>query len=245
MKEVKKNEKIEGGEIAVEKSRFLSWLDNFWFHYKWPFIGITVAAIILLVCIIQSCTQRKEDMMIVYAGPVYMSQTELSAVCELMGNVLPEDFDKNDDKYVNVNTYQIYSEDQIKAIVADTDAAGNPGIVDKSYNSTEYRNYSTSLGTGENSVYLLDPWLFEDLKNNGRLAKLSDVLAETPNGAIDEYGVRLGDTALYQEFEVLQVLPEDTVVCLMKQLVAGRVAKDKFYSQEKAMFASIVGATVK
>ena len=31
---------------------------------------------------------------------------------------------------------------------------------------------------------------------------------------LDEYGVRLGDTELYEKYKVMQLFPEDTVICL-------------------------------
>ena len=240
-----KDEKIQDQGIVVKKSGFAAWLDNFWYHYKWGFIGVVVAAVILFVCIAQSCSKREEDILIVYAGPAYMSQTELASVVEVMSNAMPRDFDNNGDKFATMDTFQIYSEEQIKKITSETDSEGKAGYVDRNRNSNNFDQYNKYVLTGDSSVYLLDPSLYETLKNNNRLCKLSDVLAGIPNGAIDEYGVRLGDTALYAEYGVMKVLPEDTVVCIARPFVAGgKSSKEKYYVREKEMFAAIVDASL-
>lgn len=238
-------EKIQDRGISV-KGGALGWLENFWYHYKWHFIGGLVAFVIIFVCIVQSCTKREEDILVVYAGPAYMSQAQLSSIVEVLGNTMPRDFDGNGDRFANIDTFQIYSEEQVKAIIAETDADGNNGYVDRNLNSSNFDQYSKYILTGESSVYLLDRSLYENLRNNGRLMLLSDVLTDTPKGVLEDgYGVRLGDTALYEEFAVMRVLPEDTVICLMKQHIGGKSRKDKLYCREKEMFAALVDCTVK
>lgn len=242
--EQKNNEKIQDKGIAIKKDGRVSWAENFWYHYKWTVIGIAVAAVILFVCIAQSCSKREEDVLIVYAGPAYLALTDLASIEEVMGNVVPRDFDKNGDKFVIFNTFQIYSEDQIKSITAQTDASGKNGYVDRSRNTNNFDQYNKYILTGDSSIYFLDPSLYKTLKDNERLCKLADVFADVPDGNIDEYGVRLGDTALYKEYGVLKVLPEDTVICLARQNAIGKNSKDKYYRFEKEMFAAIVNGTL-
>ena len=240
-----KEEKIQDRGISTDGGA-VSWLENFWYHYKWHFIAGVVAFVILFVCIVQSCSKREEDILVVYAGPAYMSQAQLSSIVEVLGNNMPKDFDGNGDKFANIDTFQIYSEEQIKKITAETDSEGNYGYVDRNLNSSNYDQYSKYILTGESSVYFLDRSLYETLRNNGRLCLLSDVLSQTPQGALEDgYGVRLGDTKLYEDFAVMRVLPADTVVCLMKQYVGGKSSKDKYYLREKEMFSALVGCTVK
>jgi len=47
------NEKIEAGEIVVE-NRFLRWLDNFWYHYKWHTIIISFFVIMALFGVLRN-----------------------------------------------------------------------------------------------------------------------------------------------------------------------------------------------
>ena len=51
---------------------------------------------------------------------------------------------------------------------------------------------------------------------------LAEIFGEKPVGAIDKYGIRLGDTELYKNSIELQVLPADTIICLHEQIVCQR-----------------------
>ncbi len=237
-----RDEKQPEREIVI-KSKAHSWWENFWYHYKWPTIGIAAALIILLVCTLQTCSREKEDVVIVYAGPVYLSSSELSQVSALMDKVVPYDFDENGQAHAAINTYHIYSEEQIKEITAETDESGQKPYVDVSRNSDQYSAYGNYLKTGASSVYLLDPWLYESLRGSDRLRSLQEVFGEMPEGAIDEYGIRLGDTRLYREYGVLQLLPEDTVICLMRPYVIGQSSNEDVYRFETDMFKAIVTYT--
>jgi hypothetical protein len=110
------------------------------------------------------------------------------------------------------------------------------------------QSYQTYTKTGESAIYLLDPWLYESLRDdpNEPLQKLSNVLNGTPKGALEDgYGVRLGDTALYQEYEVLQVLPADTVICLSRPYAMGKSSKKEHYRHETEMFAALVDERIR
>lgn len=237
---MKENEKIQTGDgnIAVTSNRFLRWLDNFWYHYKWPTIGITFAFVVVLVCTLQTCSKEKQDITLLYAGPTSWTQESLAGVDRLLDEVvLPNDFDGDGEKNATLSHYLIYSEEQIKAL----DSAEYS--INRQFNSEQYDTYGTYLMTGEASVCLLDPWLYEALKSADRLRNISDFYEEMPSGSTaDGFGVRLGDTALYQKYEVLQVLPEDTVICLLRQQVVGKSHDDELYANAEEMFCALIGS---
>lgn len=233
------NEKIRGAEIRPQ-SKLWARLDNFWYHYKWATIITAFFVIVVLVCTLQMCGNEKEDINILYAGPIQLSTDEIGSVSDVMETVMPEDFDGNGKKEAVLINYHIYSKEQIEKIESQTDAAGVKGYVDRSYNSGNYDNFYKYIQTGEASICLLDPSLYGDLKSSDRLMKLSDVLGYLPEGALDEYGIMLGDTVLYSSYGVMEKLPEDTVVCILRPLVVGKSSKEKLYAYEKDMFAAIV-----
>ncbi len=235
-------EKRSECDIVVQ-GKFAKWFDNFWYHYKWATIGIAAAMMILVICIAQSCSKEDRDIMIVYAGPNTLSVAEEEQLGKLMSTLLPRDLDGNGEAVAHLNTYQIYSAEQILAIEAQTDSDGKPLSVDRSRNSSNYKAYSDYFQTGESSVCFLDPWLYEQMAEAESLRPLSDVLSEVPQGALDEYGVRLGDTELYQEYDILKLLPEDTVICLVRPYFIGRSSDEKLYQFEVDTFCSIVTYT--
>ena len=232
-------EKLDGAEIAV-RGGFLGWLDNYWYHYKWITVGVAFALIVLIICTVQMCGKEKDDLVILYAGRNQLSAAEAEDICSVFEAVCPEDFDGNGEKELGLSAYYILSETQINDMIKDTSAAGEAVYIDKSYNSSQYDTYYSYLQTGDSSVLLLDPWLYSELESGGRLAELEGVLGYAPDGAVGKYGVRLGDTALYEQYAVLKLLPEDTVICILKPYVIGKNSKEEYYAYEKKMLKALV-----
>lgn len=233
------NEKLPEVEIKSENP-FLKWLDNYWYHYKWPTLIVSFFVIVLLICTLQTCNKKNEDISIIYAGPLQMSNEEHSNVESVMNYIIPEDFNGDGEKNSALITHQIYSREQIEAIIAQTDAAGNPGYVDRAYNSKNNENFYDYIKTGDSSVCLLDPSIYEQVKSGGRLMKLSDALGYLPEGADDEYGVTLSKLGVYEEYGALRVLPEDTVVCILLPTLVGNSSKPELYARDKDMLRAII-----
>ena len=239
-REMRTEEKLEGGEIVVQ-SGFAKWFDNFWYHYKWHAIGALVAILVLLVGTLSMCSRKKEDMTLVYAGPVVLSISELEQISAVIEELMPYDIDNDGEKETAWMAYQIYSEAQIKALLEEKDAEGKPvNNVNRSYNVEQYKTYGDYLMTGASSVYLLDPWLYAELLEADRLAPLPATVSQK---GTDGYGVRLGDTDLYESYGVLQLLPADTMICLMRPFEGTPWAKSndkEQYQFEKDVFVNMV-----
>jgi len=235
MEDIMKDEKKLSGDISIKKTPASAWFENFWYHYKWMTIGIVFAVAVVLICTLQMCSKESEDAFLVYAGPEYLNAESKQNIADGFEAVLPSDLNGDGEKLVILNSYMIYSEEQVKEIEADT-----TGYVDRSFNTQEYEAYGKYLLTGESAVFLLEPWLYESLAEADRLKPIDEVCDKTPKGAIDEYGVRLGDTDAYMEYDVLKALPADTVVCIMKPYVMGNTSKEKNYNKEKEVFKAIV-----
>ncbi|MBQ9080234.1 MAG: hypothetical protein IJY27_04095 [Clostridia bacterium] len=234
-------DKIPAGEIK-DRSPFLKWLDNYWYHYKVPTIIVLFSLFVVIVCTFQMCTtSEKYDVTVLYTGPYLMTSSERSGVINVLNTAMSEDLDQDGHKSVELITYQVMSEQQLRDMAAETDENGKPLYeVNRTYYTKEYENYSNMMMTGEFAVCMLDPWLYEGLANADRLKKLTDVFGEIPEGAVGEYGVRLGDTALYQYYDALKILPEDTVVCLLLPYVFGANSKEETYAKSIQMFRDMV-----
>lgn len=227
--------------ISVNESKTLKKLDNFWYHYKWPTIISAFFLIVFIICIAQSCSKEDRDIIITYAGPTYFTVDQKGEFSTYFEDSVIGDYNGDGEKIATFSAYFVYSEEQIKDVekeVVGTDAAGSDvyEYVDISVNTSELDAYESQLQTGTSSVLLLDGWLYETLKENGRLMALSDVYGKDCSLSTDGYGVRLGDTELYKESEQLQRLPEDTVVCLHKKILG-----QKKYDHQISAFKDIIG----
>ncbi len=235
-KEYTEGIKVSGG--------FLAWLDNYWYHYKWPTIVVTFFLIVGLVCGLQTCNKESEDLVLLYSGSAALSAQDASDICAAIAGIVNEDFDGDGKKNFAMSKYNVLSEEQIREERQKKDADGNPIYVDTSYYSSQSSTYHSYIQTGESSVAFLEPWLYEALiedPENARLQKLSDVLGYVPDSAVGEYGIRLGDTQLYRDYGVMRNMPADTVICLFKPLwKGGKSSKEELYAREKKTFVAIV-----
>ncbi len=263
-----KDQKLQGsGEIHIpslrkkkserEHGKVYKWFDNFWYHHKWKTLISLFLVITILVCTLQMC-QREEtgDISVLLAGPYTFVDNEagLTSLRQCLARYLPEDYDENGVKQVDTVTYMIYSEDQIKEMQAQKDENGNPVRVNTSTIQQNFSQYNTYMMLGETSVLFLDPWLFDDLaaKENGYLSDLCETYGVLSLPGEKTYpengenakvlGVRLGDTALYKEnLAISQVLPADTVLCLMSPYFVGKSSNLDEYQKAVDYFAALVG----
>ena len=234
------NEKEYTEGISMQ-GKTLSKLDNFWYHYKWPTIAVIFFLIVGLVCALQTCSKESHDLVLIYSGRNSLSSAQAEEICRVLEGICPEDFDGDGEKNLALSTYHVLSKEQIQDMRDQKDANGDPVFVDSSFFTSQYQTYSNYIMTGESSIAFLEPWLYEALAKAGRLQKLASTVG-SPEGAVGEYGVRLGDTQLYRDYGVIRLMPADTVVCLLSPLwKGGKSSNEEYYAREKEMFCAIVG----
>lgn len=227
-------------EGIAARGGFLGWLDNYWYHYKWPTIIGAFFLIVVIICTVQACSKDDYDLTVVYAGREALTSTEREGIRAALCAYAPEKSNGKGKANVGFNAYNIMSKEQITEEKQQTDENGNPVFVDNSFYTNEYNTYSDYINTGECAILLLEGWEYDKLAETGRLLSFGEALGYTPEGAISDYAVRLGDTEIYAKYDVMKNLPEDTVVCLMRPLVWGRSRKSENYETDKQMFASVV-----
>ena len=227
--------------ISIKDNKFLVWFDNYWYHYKWHTIAAIFIVIVLGVCIIQSCTTKKNDIIFTYAGPkeFVTAPDEKISLNSALSSVAVKQYGENSS--ATVNSFLIYSAEQIKKIESELDSNGKQKYkVDTAFNTQELNNFDEFSRSGSSFILLLDPSIYQRLLNNSgeseRLVPLASLYGETPMGANDQYSVRLGDTAIYQTTPELRVLPADTIVCLHAKLILSTRQED--YDKQLETFKS-------
>lgn len=226
-------EKLCADDIKISKrSRALSWLENFWFHYKWPVIIGAFFAVVLIVGLVQIFSRTSSDAYVTYAGNKYISAEESENIRAELSRLLPEDINGDGNKHTTFRTYTIYSEEDIKNTDAD---------IDPSQNSSSKSSYESYMNSGECSVYFVSGYLLENLIRYDRLRSMSEVFGDNlPQGVTDDgYAVRLSELPLY-ELDAVKVLPEDTYVCLLKPYIYGESSKADNYADSEGYFKAIV-----
>ena len=221
--------------ISVKGNKFLSRLDNYWYHYKWVTLVAAFLIVVFSVCIIQSCAQKDSDISITYAGRAMFTEIDRKSIEGVFADALPEEFEK--DASSALLSYYILSKEQIEEMEKETHADGEDVYVDRSFITSEKENFESQLQTDTSSILLLEPWLYREMVGNNQstqvIKPLSEIFGETPEGALDNYGIRLGDTELYKNNPELSCLSEDTVICLFEKRLW---QKEKDYNMEIAAF---------
>lgn len=222
--------KLPEANIKLEGKAY-KWLDNYWYHYKWPTIIIAFFAVAFLIMGLQTCGMEKTDVYVIYAGPYRFEDNAVKeAASEIKTAINVGVVDK---KYTcEIVDHYILSEEQIKA---EKQAAEEAGQTDYFYNSQffseEKQKFEQLIFAGEYSICLLDPSLYESVKESGGFRALSEVFDTVPASAIDEYGIRLADTEFAKYFTHISGLPDDTVLCLRRESTMSFLNRSKAEEQ--------------
>jgi len=183
--------------------------ENFWYHNKLKVIIGGAFLLIFIICAVQIFNRTSYDLCALYAGSENINVSE-SGTATLYSQ-MEKSFKKisgDDSLEVSVQCFTWVNTELAKEYKTN-------GI---NYNSVDNDNvkqsFLTAIANGKCSILLLDSELYEEVKENGALEKLSDTLGYTPDNAADEYSVKLSDTDFGKYYDGFKKLPENTVLCL-------------------------------
>lgn len=237
--------KLEAAEIKLTSSSpLVSKISNFWYYHKWKVIIGAFILILVVVCIVQFATKEDADASVIIAVPEILEHEQIEAIDRVLTEFLPKDINGDGKKHIDVYSYSVYTEEEMEeANTAETDEDGSYVTKVARHYATDQKNqYTSFLQTGECSVVIVSEDLYAKLKDSDVVRTLESVFGEKlPRGAMaDGYGVRLGDTYLYEYSKELQVLPEDSVICLLRPYLVGASSKKEFYKEYQQLFVNIV-----
>ncbi len=228
----------DGVEVAP-----VGFWENFWYHHKWKTIIGVCAVILFVICTMQMCTQNSYDLYVMYAGPGYMTPNETLSVQSSFRQLTPKGED-GASMEVMFSAINYLNEEQIaekKALAEEQDV---DLYIDLSGNASALERFQMEVVAGNSVIFLLDPLLYESVKEAGGLLPLAEVLDQIPETAIDEYGIRLGDTELYDNIAALRQLPEETVLCIRRistmSVFKGQKKTEEMHALHTALFAALV-----
>ncbi len=241
------NGKIEAVPLT-ETSKTIRKLDNFWYHYKWTVIVVVFFVSVVVVCLVQLFTRPKYDTSMVMITTYRMNSEEFDTFESLVQNLLPEDYDDNGKKRVNVIIYQYYSPAEIEAekeaaAERETDAF----LYNAQYNNSELSAFTNLTMTGEASVCIVSPDVYARLAEKDRLMPIAELYSDgsLPKGIrSDGLGLDLKYSDFYNYHSIVQKLPDTSILCLLRPTVRGNSSKPAYYEREKAFFRAIADFSV-
>ena len=217
---------IHEGEAA--KGPFWS---NFWYHYRGRVLVIGAFLLIFGIGITQFLLKKRPDIYVMYAGPAVFDSAATDKAEQIFGDLVGEDYNNNGKKEVRFATIFYVTDDNVERDIdrqiAEAREKGEE-VRDRDFyyhtylaeyrnsqeNHRQYENFSNEIFAGDSVVVLLDPELYAQVKESGGFMKLSEIYGYTPEGAIDEFGIRFSETAIAQYYDVFSALPDDTVLAV-------------------------------
>ena len=93
------DEKLQADELILD-SPALKKADNFWFYNKWKVLIGAFVAVVLGVCIWQSCSKESYDSTLMYAGPYqeFNLSENFNGIQSALNVAIPYDYDGNGEK---------------------------------------------------------------------------------------------------------------------------------------------------
>ena len=222
-------EKQNAHEVA-EQSKFLRWLDNFWFHYKWQTIAVLLVVVLLAVTLPQCGKSGGDGITVTFAGGYVMTNEEQSGLKSVLGAA-------DGDLRVTMGQYSILTEEEIVANNTYTDPqTGEEKLdtvgrnLDRGYNQDRIRTLQSYLMTGDCGIWIVSPYVCE----NWFEGKIQ--IAENR---------RLGDLPIFEEYGVTQFMVKacgDYRVILTRS-VMGETSKDSAFEAVRAYYERLTGTT--
>lgn len=220
-------EKHDAHEVA-EQSKFLRWLDNFWFHYKWQTIAVLLVVILLAVTLPQCGKSRGEGITVTFAGGYAMSNEEQTGLKNVLLTV-------DDAARITLGQYSIFTEEEIVANNTHKDPkTGEEKVdltgknLDRGNNQDRIRTLQNYLMTGDCGIWIVSPYVFENWFD-GKIQVVSDL--------------RLGDLPIYAEYGGMRFLSADCRVILTRS-VLGETKQDKTFEAIRTYYEQLTGTTV-
>ena len=222
-------EKYKGQEVQIQ-SKFLKWLDNYWYHYKWHTILIGFFAMVLIVCFVQCSSVEDHDVVVCFSGNAIFNEEEYAGLKKALGDACP--FDANDDGNKNAafKTVSVFDAKQLEEQFTYYNEETGEWKLDKDgmclyvpTNLENDRNISTYVMTGDCAIWFVSPYVYDHY--------FKDLITES---------TKLSDTSFYKDNDVVQLMPEETLVVLLRP-IGGAYSKDKAYAQAEEYYRTIVG----
>jgi len=227
--------------------RFIKWLDNYWYHYKWPTIIVSFFLAVGIICTVQMLKKEDYDVYAVYSGGKYFTADEQKAIEDAFSYVI-DDYDGNGDKNVCLTKIVVLTEEELKQKKEEANAENENLAYNFESRTDAIEQLSMELMTGQSYVCFFSEGMYDQVKDKDRFVPLNSIFDTVPEGAVDECAVRLADTEFGSYFSgALSVMGEDTVVCLRKISVqdAGSDKKTEEYEDHTEFFKRIIEFKVK
>ncbi len=208
------NENNEKFDDVKMSSPFLTWIENFWYHYKWHTIAAITALAILLICLVQCSMQTEYDIYVMYAGGETFSRKskdgDIPKYNQMTGALTKYagDYDGNGDVALSFSDLFIPSPDEQKELGDNIDFSSMREDIKLLNNRMAYSEYY---------VFLVSKYVYNEYHVKSDIELFAPIEKYCPEGNDFVFegnnAIYLSSTNLYT-LAPFSSLPEDTLICI-------------------------------
>ena len=225
-----KNEKNSCDEIKT-KSGFITWIDNFWYHYKWHSLIALFLVFTVTICTLQMCEKEKYDVNVLYAGGHAFSResdgADYSEYQKIMSGLKSFTKDHDGDGKVSVSFRDLYAPTEEELAVLDEDVYFSRAYEDKNI-------LASTMMAGDYFLCFFSPEVFEsyDKVEGDGVGVFTPLVSVLPYGAeVDYYNdkgtaIKLSSLDLYS-LAGFSSMPDDTVIAIRNTAFSTHLDDDK------------------
>ena len=175
--------------------------------------------------------------------PEHITANEAKSFAGLLEDMM-DDYNGDGKKLCQINEFVFMTPEQVDKITSTPNADGEDVVVNLNTNLETYNRYSNEIFGGESIICILGEHQYEEVKNAGGLLPLSELFDEAPQGAIDEFGIRLKDTQLYAYSPAARIFPDDAVIAIRKistmSALTGKKKAEALHEYARDLFVKVV-----
>ena len=180
-------------------SKFLKWLDNYWYHYKWHTIIVSFFLIIGTISMVQLFTKETYDAYVMYVGEAPIPDTQYYDIMHSLKEV-SDDYDG--DKEHNIN-------------FAKTAFITDPENDMASTVNASAMQYLSNLVVQPYYIYLMDETVYKLYKDSGVFVPISEIVKDVPEEwYYDNTAIYFDKTDYANSFPGVDNLGENTLLVL-------------------------------
>ena len=223
---------IQPEELSFGK-KAVKWLDNFWYHYKWPTIIAAFFIAVFAICIAQAVTRSEYDMYVRYVGNAVITETQYK---DMESSLEKTGGDVNGDGESAANFAQVpyVSADEENPYKNDINAGA--------------RETMTGMIVQPYYIYIMDKGAYEVFKGENVYTPLNQIFTEDVSDiAFDECAIYFKETEFYKNSPGMEWVKDDTVIVLKVAPFESIITKSKreaeirAHEEHKEIFIEIVG----
>ncbi len=175
------------------------WLENFWYHYKWPFIIGVFFVVIAVVCFSQMATKESYDMYIRYVGD---NEITREAYQDIKNSFERTKLDANGDKKTAVAFDQVvYISDPDNVLINEMNALAKDTL--------------SALVAQSYYIYLMDTAAYEVYSDYGAFEELDKIFdTDMSDIAYDKCAVYFNQTEFYKNNPGMEWVDDDVILVL-------------------------------